>query len=117
MKERKVSCFFEENRKINVFQKRIEKLCLQINKWQDESYKIQKDKVKEARKFIGRPVVVIYKQGKKGELKRGRIKCIINKIEFVNGDWECKINPDFKIIFGPNPIPLFVRKITMIMEV
>ncbi|MDD5626163.1 MAG: hypothetical protein PHG83_03290 [Patescibacteria group bacterium] len=115
MKERKVSCFFEENRKTNVFQKRIERLSIQINQWQGESYKIQKMKVKEIRKFIGKPAVVIYKQGK----TKGRIKCTLNKIQSANGmDWECKMNPDFKIISGPpKPTPLFVREITMIMEV
>lgn len=114
MKNSKHFSFCIENRKINCRQSWIERACLQIGKWQKESFQWQKRKARDIGKIVGKPVIIMWKQGD----QNGAIKCVLNKIIPTDGqDWKCEILPGFQIISGSEPKPLFMMSIQTIIVI
>lgn len=89
----------------------------ELNELQKEISKIRAEKIKAIKKFVGKKVVITYRND--NPKSKGRIRGIINKVTFVNGtNWECVLDPDFKILGGgPKPIPLFAKAIKRITEI
>ncbi|MDD3101730.1 MAG: hypothetical protein PHE59_01115 [Patescibacteria group bacterium] len=116
MKKKKYSSFYREFKEMHAMRKKIDAKCKQINKLMAEKGKLEKEKVKKLKKFVGKRVEICWDDDSQW---KGKIECTLVKIfEDRNFGWGCKIEQkSIKYIRGPETKILFVNEITKIEKV